>query len=128
MIEEKAVNSTHNLTDIFGGIDYNPNPNDPSMNQFDPEQGKGNQLARFLELDFLGYVEEKFQCSGMCNKGLFYFSRNITEGIPEKTCLSSIHTHLVEEASGLGGMSTFVALLALWCFGCHFFLYCKGAG
>ena len=41
MIEEKAVNSTHNLTDIFGGkgggINYNPNPNDPSKNQFDPE-------------------------------------------------------------------------------------------
>ena len=62
----------------------------------------------------------------MCRPGLFYFSRNVTEGPPEETCMTSIHTYLVEEGSGLGGMSAFVALIALWCFGAHFFLYCKG--
>ena len=62
----------------------------------------------------------------MCNKGLFFFSRNVTEGPPEQTCMKSIHTYLVENGSGLGGMSTFIGLLSLWCFGVHFFLYCKG--
>ena len=43
---------------------------------------KPEMFVKYLELDFLGYIEEKFKCSGMCNEGLFYFSRNITYGVP----------------------------------------------
>ena len=59
MQNEKRVNLTHNLTDIWGnGIDYNPNKNDPSEKQFDPQTE--SELAKYLELEFMGFVEDKF--------------------------------------------------------------------
>jgi hypothetical protein len=122
-LQEMMINSTHDLVDVFGKIDYNPNNNDISKNQFEDSDAKS--IHEYLDLELIGHIEETFQCSGMCQNGLFYFSKNITEGIPIKTCLQSIHTRIVSETKGFGTMSTLVGLLALWCFMIHFFIYAQ---
>jgi len=115
MKKELRVNNTHNLTDVFGDMD------ETLDDEFDDE----DNLLRLQHLEMLSFIENKFQCAGMCQPGLFYFSRNITEGIPEETCLTLIHEEIVNETGSLSIMSTLLGLVALWCFCVHFFMYGK---
>jgi len=44
-------------------------PEKNSTNENYPEQNKDekdNYFMDFLEMDFIGFIEERFQCSGMC--------------------------------------------------------------
>ena len=80
----------------------------------------------YLEFSFLGYVEDRFDCSGMCTPSLFYFARNITAAaVPENTCLQEMRSFLKDEAGGFGAICLLMGLVSFCCFLMHFFLYGK---
>jgi hypothetical protein len=43
-----------------------------------------------LNIELVNELEDYFQCSGMCQTSLFYFSQNITLGPPTATCLMKL--------------------------------------
>ena len=36
----------------------------------------------------LSFFERKYTCSGVCTPGLFYFSLDLSKGVPKTTCLA----------------------------------------
>jgi len=79
----------------------------------------------YLELETLAEIEDAFECSGMCEPGLFYFSRPISEGMPHETCMHKMVVYLQDNTHGFGSMATINGILALMCFIAHFALYGK---
>ena len=41
-----------------------------------------------MHMEQYAHIEDLFECSGMCEPGLFYYTRPISEGYPTKTCLA----------------------------------------
>lgn len=41
-------------------------------------------------MDFLGKVEEKYECSGICDQMSVYYFSNINEGIPKTSCWTGL--------------------------------------
>lgn len=44
-------------------------------------------LKHFDEIELYEDLEDEFECSGMCKNSMFYFGRDLADGIPDKTCL-----------------------------------------
>ena len=56
-------------------------------------QTVGNKLRkRNLELaiDFANYFEAEYKCAGLCESPLFYYSLDLSEGLPQKLCLNDL--------------------------------------
>lgn len=80
----------------------------------------------YFEFEFLRFIEDKYDCSGMCKPALFYFSSNINSYVkPEKACLEEIRYHVVENTKSYSVMSLLIGMLALVLFIMHLFLYGK---
>ena len=76
-------------------------------------------------INFYQELEDEFQCSGMCQAGLFYFSRDISEGPPVRTCFSKIK-HVIERSAMPFARSTMVTgIVCLLLFFMHFGLYLR---
>lgn len=50
------------------------------------EANKPDQLF----IDIVSHIEEKYKCSGLCQKPLFYFTQDITNGPPVTPCLEPL--------------------------------------
>jgi len=89
-IAKKGQDDSIDLKNTFK-IDFLPNKEDFKENSkwvIGLDQTQDEYVEEYLEFTFLGYVENRFQCSGMCTPSLFYFNRNISEfAIPRNTCL-----------------------------------------
>uniref|UniRef100_UPI0035C7275F hypothetical protein n=1 Tax=Enterococcus rotai TaxID=118060 RepID=UPI0035C7275F len=48
-----------------------------------------NQLSK-IKKNLIRYVESTFKCSGICTSAFFYYSNDISMGMPEKTCIEEI--------------------------------------
>ena len=48
------------------------------------------------EIEIFQIFEDEFDCSGICDKGLFYFGRTLEDGPPPKTCVKHFHDAVVE--------------------------------
>jgi len=52
-----------------------------------PAQADFEALSeKVYAFDILEYMELNYECSGVCNTGLFYFSRPASDGMPTETC------------------------------------------
>jgi len=38
---------------------------------------------------FFAQIEKTYKCAGLCEKGLFYVSKPISEGVPEQRCVKA---------------------------------------
>ena len=47
-----------------------------------------------LDLKTYQKYEDRYNCSGMCHPGLFYFSNPLVYGPPKETCLAHFVHHL----------------------------------
>ena len=74
------------------------------------------QFSKQKEYELMQKLEDEFKCSGMCRKGLFYFSRSITEGRPKLTCMHKMIQELTNDASS-------VASTCKWCAASSFILF-----
>lgn len=91
-------------------------PNDDSPNK---------SLREIKEMYMYQDLENEYQCSGMCESGLFFFSRELHEGPPSKTCFGYFKKVLHESAEGIAINSVFCGVVALFIFFAHFSLYCR---
>jgi len=54
--------------------------------------GKWNNLKAFVKgegFNFIKSAESTFECAGVCRPGFYYLTKDLSEGIPEKDCLSA---------------------------------------
>ena len=80
-------------------------------------------LRQFREIKFYLRLEDKHQCSGMCEPSLFYFGKDLHEGPPGKTCFTPLKDFLSGSANSFAFLSIITGVLALLQFWLHFFLY-----
>ena len=59
----------------------------------------------------------------MCRKGLFYFSRQLSEGPPQKTCLEKLTSSIKEGASPISNTSKSSLFFTILLFVFHFLMY-----
>mmetsp|Transcript_9 Transcript_9/g.18 ORF Transcript_9/g.18 Transcript_9/m.18 type:complete len:125 (+) Transcript_9:1057-1431(+) len=61
----------------------------------------------------------------MCRSSLFYFSKNLTAGPPQQTCIMEFKEYVDENSKGFGMFSFVGSLICLWLWILHFGLYCR---
>jgi len=71
----------------------------------------------------LTYFESKYQCSGICNTALFYYSLDLSIGIPTKVCLIYLKQEIGSSLVYLGIVSIVGGFLMslIWC--CQYALW-----
>lgn len=62
-------------------------------------------------MKFLGYFESKYKCTGMCSQALFYYRRDLSDGIPKETCLASLNQELTQSMDYLGISCVIVGII-----------------
>jgi len=80
-------------------------------------------LKHMDELEVFQILEDDFNCSGMCIKGIFYFNNPLHYGAPEETCLLHFKRALEKEAKPLAVSSILVGTLCLILSLMHFCMY-----
>jgi len=61
------------------------------------EQGDFTDIKEWIE-----FFEKEYECAGICTKALFNWIEPVSEGIPTKSCVSSIKDDLTGAFMGLG--------------------------
>ena len=80
-------------------------------------------LDHMKELEVFQILEDDFNCSGMCKRGLFYFNNPLHYGPPKDTCLHHFKRALAEDAQPFAATSIVAGLFCLLLFMFHFGLY-----
>lgn len=74
-------------------------------------------------VSYLEFFESEYDCAGICDPALFYFSVSVEKGVPSKSCLIGISDELKTSLLGIGGATlasgiflfiTFVFQYCLW--------------
>jgi hypothetical protein len=77
-----------------------------------------------MGIKVITFFEAKYTCSGICNPALFYYTLDLSEGIPTSSCLQYLKSEIGDRMSYLGitaiiigvlMMLVFVVQYALWC-------------
>jgi len=72
---------------------------------------------------YLTFFEDEYACAGICEHALFYFTRDVKDGIPPTSCLESISDEMKTSLLGVGGAAlasgififfTFIFQYCLW--------------
>ena len=58
--------------------------------KYSKEVVKGFREQHIFELKHFYFLEDQFDCSGVCQPALFYFTKQLHEGPPKQTCLVKI--------------------------------------
>ena len=69
------------------------------------------------------YLEDQFNCSGICRPGLFYFHNPITYGPPTETCLKHFVELIKEKAQPVAVLMLLQGVLGVILTILHFGLY-----
>lgn len=69
--------------------------------------------------DFYRQLEESFDCSGMCEPGLFYLTKPLSNGSPKKTCLKPYSAELLSYTSIISTYMSLTGVMALFLFIAH---------
>jgi hypothetical protein len=63
----------------------------------------------------IGYFESKYNCSGICTKPpLFYYTLDLSVGIPEATCLQFLKQEIINNILYLGITCIITAFVIFW--------------
>ena len=79
------------------------------------------QMQNAMKL--IGYFEENFTCSGVCEPSLFYFTLPLADGPPTTTCLSHMKGVIANNLTYMGMVSTLCGLLMLFTWLCQYCLW-----
>lgn len=63
-------------------------------------------------VQFLSDFEKKFKCAGFCKPGLFYVTRNISMGKPDRDCLAAMQEEYGNN-TGVGAVAVITGLILL---------------
>ena len=116
---EKAKKDTKiNLRDVFE-MEFVP------KNGRDMKKNVVKDGFMMLEMDFFEHIESEYDCSGMCETSLFYYTKNVAEGVPDETCLMHVKNNIGDNVRSYGQLSFFSAIISFGLFFVHFFLYTR---
>ena len=76
-----------------------------------------------LELDLFEKLEENYDCSGMCESALFFYSQELSNGYPVETCLMHLKDNISSNTVHYAQISVFSSIIGLGIFFTHFFMY-----
>jgi len=68
--------------------------------------------------DFLGELEDKYDCASVCTLPLFYINKEISEGKPEKECIQGMYDGIKGAMKAeaifiiIGAIALFIAMTA----------------
>lgn len=79
--------------------------------------GWRNSSGYKAEVDYLRFFEEEYDCSGICEDALFYFSQPLSKGKP-KSCFADIKNDVRDSMWWLGVAGTISGLILLLMFIC----------
>lgn len=71
--------------------------------------------------DFIKFFEDEYSCAGICTPALFFFKLDISEGVPEGSCLLKIQDDLKTSLLGVGGAAVASGIFLFFTF---IFQYC----
>ena len=77
------------------------------------------------ELEFYWDLEDYYNCSGMCQTSLFYFSKDLDDGPPKETCLIHLKGFLSGASRSFAITSVLTGVVALFQFFFHICLYSR---
>lgn len=82
------------------------------------------QQIKFMTSSFELFqaLEDEAECSGMCDVGLFYFGRSISDTPPQVTCMSHFKAFVDHPCRKMSNVSAVAATLALFLSILHCFL------
>jgi hypothetical protein len=65
----------------------------------------------------LKYFEARYTCSGLCDPALFYYSLDMSEGVPMKSCLLYMKQEISNSLIALGIFACVTGFImsVLWC-------------
>lgn len=66
------------------------------------EEQLSNAKPDQIFFDIISHVENKYSCSGLCKKPLFYFTQSITKGPPKTPCLEPLVNDISTSMQNLG--------------------------
>ena len=75
-----------------------------------------DKLDKYLDWDQLYNVEYYGECSGFCRQSLFYFTTDITKGLPGDKCVWVAYSHMERLAAILANLSLIIGSLHIVCF------------
>ena len=89
------------------------------------KENAGYILTHLDEMAMYEELEDEYGCSGMCQRGLFYFGLDLHNGPPEQTCFLKFKNSLHATAEAFAINSILCGVVALFIFFTHFGLYCR---
>lgn len=117
------------LENFFGGDSKVSQSEQDAYNKENPDKAplNSNRAAAELQklMDFMGTIEEKYYCSGICYKEAIFFFSDVNNGLPIKSCQESLKDSIFKKKLGNYGIGL-VVIAALLCIPwlLHFSLYC----
>lgn len=69
------------------------------------------------------YFEDKYTCSGICKTPLFYYSLDLSQGIPSTTCLMSLKQEVQSSVGYLGVTGIIIGIVMFFVWTCQYCLW-----
>lgn len=66
--------------------------------------------------DVLKAIEDEFNCNGICDAGPFYLFRAVTDGPPQKDCMTGIKDAFKDKPLAIGIILLVSAFLTIFAF------------
>ena len=76
------------------------------------------------EREMVAYFEEKYECAGLCDPPIFYFSKSIEDGPPKSGCFESMWDDIAAILNGLGTGPFVSAIMIFLSFFCMYPICC----
>lgn len=85
----------------------------------------GQDKAQRMSLSLARFIQNKFDCSGICETSLFYWGRSIQKGTPlnGETCLNYLKEEIANNLTYMGIVSVIVSLVMLILFFAQYALW-----
>jgi len=84
------------------------------------EQSTYDEIVSFIE-----FFEMEYSCAGICSPSLFSYTRDVTQGLPEKSCMVSIADEMKTTLLGVGGAALASGIFLFFTFICQYCLWRK---
>jgi len=64
----------------------------------------------------IAYFEDKYTCSGICKTPLFFYSLDLTKGVPNETCLTHLKSEIGDSMTYLGvtALALGLVMMVIW--------------
>lgn len=82
-----------------------------------------NDTSNSGAMKLIKYFEEKYTCSGICKTPLFYFSLDLSQGIPSSTCLMSLKREVQSSVAFLGVTAIIIGIIMFFVWTCQYCLW-----